>query len=389
MNKKITIQEIQEAIKEKSNNDEEIECIYSDDSAQDVIMRIRIKQESTDDFLEYMKEFEKQLVEFSLRGITNIERAELGEGNIIKYNLDGSIKPSKEWYILTSGSNLLEILNNNKVDNKRSYTNDILEFFEIFGIEATRELIFRELSTIFRDKHPNVRHIQILSDIMSYRGILMQIERHGLNKNPEVGPIAKASFEEVMNILTNSAVFAEKDNMNGVSSNIFAGQFCKSGTNSFEIMVDEDKLYEEVNDTNYLYNDKTDVKGEDIEHLIDDIYDKKEEFQNVDETDFNFGFGIENNKEFMLNDNKEFQFKIDDKEEDLEVVDNIDDIDLEDLNDEDIDNLEIDKINQNIDDLELEDIETDKIIEQKIVEKKPKKETKKKEKVEKKVKSKK
>jgi DNA-directed RNA polymerase II subunit RPB1 len=389
MNKKITIQEIQEAIKEKSNNDEEIECIYSDDSAQDVIMRIRIKQESTDDFLEYMKEFERQLVEFSLRGITNIERAELGEGNIIKYNLDGSIKPSKEWYIQTSGSNLLEILNNNKVDNKRSYTNDILEFFEIFGIEATRELIFRELSTIFRDKHPNVRHIQILSDIMSYRGILMQIERHGLNKNPEVGPIAKASFEEVMNILTNSAVFAEKDNMNGVSSNIFAGQFCKSGTNSFEIMVDEDKLYEEVNDTNYLYNDKTDVKGEDIEHLIDDIYDKKEEFQNVDETDFNFGFGIENNKEFMLNDNKEFQFKIDDKDEDLEVIDNIDDIDLEDLNDEDIDNLEIDEINKSIDNLELEDIETDKIIEQKIVEKKPKKETKKKEKVEKKVKSKK
>ena len=82
---------------------------------------------------------------------------------------------------------------------------------------------------------------------------MVSIFRHGIN-NDNIGPIAKASFEEVMNILTNSAVFAEKDNMNGVSSNIFAWQFCKSGTNSFEIMVDEDKLYEEVNDTNYLYN---------------------------------------------------------------------------------------------------------------------------------------
>ena len=40
MNKKITIQEIQEAIKENSHNDDDIECIYSDDNAQDVVMRI-------------------------------------------------------------------------------------------------------------------------------------------------------------------------------------------------------------------------------------------------------------------------------------------------------------------------------------------------------------
>ena len=83
-----------------------------------------------------MREFEKQLSEFSLRGTTNIDRAELVEANIIKYNLDGSIKPSKEWKISTEGSNLLEILSNDNVDTKRTYTNDILEFFEIFGIEA-------------------------------------------------------------------------------------------------------------------------------------------------------------------------------------------------------------------------------------------------------------
>jgi len=363
MNKNITIQEIQEAIKEKSNSDE-IECIYSDDSAQDVIMRIRIKQESTENFLEYMREFERQLTEFSLRGITNIDRAELGECNIIKYNLDGSIKPSKENYIQTIGSNLLEILSNDSVDNTRTYTNDILEFYEIFGIEATRELLFRELSKILTDA--NSRHVQMLSDVMTYRGILMQIERHGLNKNPEVGPIAKASFEEVMNILTTSAVFAEKDNMNGVSSNIFAGQFCKNGTNSFEIIVDEEKLFEEVVDDDYFHDDKSNIKPENIENIMNDMYDKKEEYQNIDDTDFDFGFGIENNNEFMLNNNKEFKLTIDEQEEDLDDIHDIDDIDLEDINTE------------NIDELELEDIDTDKIISEPIIEKKkvtkPKKE---------------
>ena len=350
MNKKITIQEIQEAIKEKSFRQDEIECIYSDDSAQDVIMRIRIKQESTDNFLANMKEFEKQLSDFPLRGISNIQRAELMEGNIIKYNLDGSIKASKEWEISTEGSNLIEILTNNKVDNTRTFTNDILEFYEIFGIEATRELIFRELSKVFGGgKKPNIRHIQMISDVMTYRGILMQIERHGLNKNPEVGPISKASFEEVMNILTNAAVFGEKDNMKGVSANIFAGQFCKSGTNSFEILVDEEKLMEEVNN-DYVMNSELNVKGENIENMMNELYTNKEEYSNVNETDFNFGFGIENKNEFMLGQSGDFKLTIDNK-----YVDNIE---------ENIDNIELDDVvnmEETIDNLELDDIATENI----------------------------
>ena len=348
MNKKITIQEIQEAIKEKSFKANEIECIYSDDSAQDVIMRIRIKLESTENFLNYMKEFEKQLTEFSLRGISNINRAELFEGNIIKYNLDGSIKASKEWKIGTEGSNLSEILTNNSVDFTRTYTNDILEFYEIFGIEATRELIFRELSKVFSGKKPNIRHIQMLSDVMTYRGILMQIERHGLNKNPEVGPLSKASFEEVMNILTNAAVFGEKDNMKGVSANIFAGQFCKNGTNSFEILVDEEKLMEKMNNGEYVL-ENVNVKPENIDNMMNELYNKKEEYVNINETDFNFGFGIESKKEFMLGSGGEFKLSIDNKSEELDEIE-----------EENIDNIELDEV-VDIDDLELDDIATENI----------------------------
>jgi hypothetical protein len=64
MNRKLTIQEIQETIKENFHNDQEIDCVYSDDSVNDVIMRIRIKQDSKGNFLEFMKDFEKQLIEF-------------------------------------------------------------------------------------------------------------------------------------------------------------------------------------------------------------------------------------------------------------------------------------------------------------------------------------
>ena len=302
MNRKITVIEIQETIKENFHNDQEIDCIYSDDSVNDVIMRIRIKQDSKGSFLDFMKDFEKQLISLPLRGIMNIKQVELTETNILKYNYDGSIQPSKEWILKTSGSNLVDILSDDAVDNTRTITNDIIEFHEIFGIEATRELLYRELFKVYAEKNPNPRHIQMLSDIMTYRGKLMQIDRHGLNKNSEIGPIAKASFEEVMNIFTKAALFAEKDNMKGVSANILAGQFCKSGTNSFEILIDEDKLLEKIDIPDYMDNQDLDVNEKDIDKVFSSVYNSYEQTQDVEDKDFTFGFGIEQTKEYELGD---------------------------------------------------------------------------------------
>jgi DNA-directed RNA polymerase beta' subunit len=298
MNKKISVQEIHETIKENFYNEHDIECIFSDDSVNDVVMRIRLKIDKNGNFLEFMKDFEKQLIELPLRGIININQVELSESNIIKYDNNGSFYATKEWILKTSGSNLLDILADDSVDINRTITNDIIEFYEIFGIEATRELIYRELSNVYSSKNPNPRHIQMLSDIMTYRGKLMQIDRHGLNKNSEIGPIAKASFEEVMNIFTKSAIFAEVDNMKGVSANIFAGQFCKAGTNCFDILIDEDKLLEKIDIPNYIEEEIVDDSN--IEETFEKVYSKYDKNDDVKDEDFNFGFGIEQNKEHLL-----------------------------------------------------------------------------------------
>lgn len=303
MNKKITIQDIQEIIKINYHNDKEIDCVYSDDSANDIIMRIQIKQDTKGVFMENIKEFEKQLVELTLRGITNIRVVEAQEGNIIKYSDDGTMIPSKEWLLKTNGTNILDVMADDAVDITRTYTNDIIEFFEIFGIEATRELIYREMYQVYASKHPNPRHIQMMADIMTYRGKLMPIDRHGLNKNPESGPIAKACFEEVMNIFTKAAVFSEKDNMKGVSANILAGQFCKSGTNAFEILIDEDKLIESSKLQEYDETEIIDINEKDVDKAFDNAYKSSNKVDDVAEEDFTFGFGMEKNKQFNIEQN--------------------------------------------------------------------------------------
>ena len=75
----------------------------------------------------------------------------------------------------------------------------------------------------------------------------------------------------------------------------------------------------------------------------------KEDYVNINETDFNFGFGIESKKEFMLGSGGEFKLSIDDKNEDLDKIE-----------EENIDNIELDEV-VDIDELELEDIDTENI----------------------------
>jgi len=311
MNRKITIQEVQETIKSNSYNDQDIECIFSDDSSSDIVMRIRLKYDGKGSFMEFMKDFEKKLIELTIRGVNNVERLILTEANIIKYNIDGSYYAAKDWILMTDGSNLLDILADDSVDVSRTLTNDILEFHEIFGIEATRNLIYKEVHKIFMESHPNPRHIQMLADTMTYRGKLMQIDRHGMNKNSEIGPIGKASFEEVMNIFTKAALFAEKDNMKGVSANIMTGQFCKAGTNTFDILVDEDKLMEAVGNEEEFISEFADEKV-DIDEVFRRTYKDRGEDDKVGESDFEFGLGMELKGQHLLNENTGLHLEIKD-----------------------------------------------------------------------------
>jgi hypothetical protein len=419
MNRKISIQEVQQTIKENSHNDEDIDCVYSDDSVNDVIMRIRIKHDGKGNFMDFMKDFEKELVELPLRGIVDIQQVESSELNIIKYNNDGSYQATKEWILKTSGSNLLDILSDDAVDMTRTITNDIIEFHEIFGIEATRELIYKELFKIYNKINP--KHVQLLADIMTYRGKLMQIDRHGLNKNSEIGPIGKASFEEVMNIFTKAAIFAEKDNMKGVSANILAGQFCKSGTNSFDILLDEDKLMQTLDfeeNSSLLLDKYINVNEKDVDKAFEQAYKGFEPTENVTDDDFNFGFGIEQKKEYLLekivtkniiienksdksidmNEDKELNSSTinnivvenhDEKEQDFNNI-SIDDVEIleknEDKDEKEFDNTEINNVaveegdnenekEVNFDEIPIQDIEENEIEDEQVIEEevKPKK----------------
>jgi hypothetical protein len=147
--------------------------------------------------------------------------------------------------------------------------------------------------TVF-DNGLNPRHVDLMVDLMTYRGGLMQIDRHGINKKDDSGPISKASFEEIMNVFVKAAVFGEKDNMKGASANMFVGQFCKSGTNAFDVLLDTDSIINsELENTysEYLDVEKDELETEDLDSFITQEFSKNKD---VTEDDFKFGIDLPN-----------------------------------------------------------------------------------------------
>ena len=179
----ITISTIQEIINEKGNSNN-ISYIFNDDNSSEIVLRININDSlSQDNNLNIIKDIENNLANMILKGIPDIKEIYKGnETNVLKFNLDGTNKTIKDSVLYTVGSNLEEVLKNDYVDTNRVYTNNINEIYEIFGVEAAREAIIIEMSSIYSDSSPNPKHIEMIGDIMTYRGKLMQIDRHGINR---------------------------------------------------------------------------------------------------------------------------------------------------------------------------------------------------------------
>ena len=66
---------------------------------------------------------------------------------------------------------------------------------------------------------------------------MISIFRHGINSD-DIGPLAKASFEETPEMFLKAARHGELDQMCGVSANIMCGQQGYYGTSSFQVMLD-------------------------------------------------------------------------------------------------------------------------------------------------------
>ena len=196
----------------------------------------------------------------SLQGVENIKRAMISKNKqtVLRQRVakDGQKVPAghsewpeyeqlpENWVIYTEGTNLRDVMGfSDEIDAKNIYSNDLFEVVSVLGIEACRAALFLELKRVieFDGSSVNYRHLAILVEIMTFRGFMMPINRHGINRTG-LKPLAQCSFEEPVDILFRAAMFAERDPMQGVSDNLIMGQLAMLGTASFGLMLDEAML---------------------------------------------------------------------------------------------------------------------------------------------------
>lgn len=101
----------------------------------------------------------------------------------------------------------------------------------MLGIEAVRKSVEKEMNAVlqFYGLYVNYRHLALLCDVMTAKGHLMAITRHGINRQ-DTGALMRCSFEETVDVLMDAASHAEVDPMRGVSENIIMGQLPRMGT---------------------------------------------------------------------------------------------------------------------------------------------------------------
>ncbi|MEK6969548.1 MAG: DNA-directed RNA polymerase subunit A'' [Nanoarchaeota archaeon] len=141
------------------------------------------------------------------------------------------VKRDEEFVILTSGSNLKDILAMPEVDTTRTTSNDIHEICSVFGIEAARQAIINEVYKVIEAQGLNIdiRHVMLVADIMCASGAIKGITRYGVVKE-KASVLARASFETPIKHLINAALEGEVDRLTSVVENVMINQPVPLGT---------------------------------------------------------------------------------------------------------------------------------------------------------------
>jgi len=314
MDKGLLMEDISIAINNWS--DSVIKCIYSDDNSKNLIARLHVDLPAdnvagvTDqsDIISKFKKIEYDLLNnVIIKGVSDITNIVMSNMNTdyIYQNGDyicknsGNVKCNKEggddqegsvmenWVLETDGVNLSEILSNDYIDFKKTFSNHIVEMQDTLGIEASRNCLLNEIREVVDDagEYVNLRHIQLLIDLMTCRGILTPINRQGINRGDN-GPLAKMSFEDTTEQIMKAGIFGSLDELNGVSANIMMGQVVPCGTGNFSIMIDEEELVKNIVESDN--EQETDNQEVNLEEYLDGDEDDDDDYCNDDNLDFSF-----------------------------------------------------------------------------------------------------
>merc|ERR1719450_1584193 len=166
--KKLTMEQISEKINAGFGDD--LNCIFNDDNAEKLILRIRIMntedkddgggEEELADKMEddmFLRCIEANMLsDMTLQGLEAISKVYMHLPDMHRDDKkrtiitdSGEYKAIAEWLLETDGTSLMRVLSERDVDPVRTISNDICEIFQVLGIEAVRKSVENEINAVF------------------------------------------------------------------------------------------------------------------------------------------------------------------------------------------------------------------------------------------------
>ena len=172
-----------------------------------------------------MNTLKGKILNTKIKGIPEIERVTI-------------VKQGDEWVIQTAGSNLQKVLDVEGVDPTRTTTNNIYEIANVLGIEAARTALIKEIMNTLEEQglEVDIRHIMLVADVMTSKGMLQQIGRHGV-AGTKTSVLARAAFEITVPTIAEAALKGEVEPLKGVTENVIVGSTVPVGTGMVDLYM--------------------------------------------------------------------------------------------------------------------------------------------------------
>jgi len=140
--------------------------------------------------------------------------------------------------ILTEGANLVAMREYAHVlDTSLLYTNDIGSILLLYGVEACRATILKEVDAVFKGHAIDVdyRHLSLIADFMTRAGGFRAFSRRGFSGEPS--SFMKMSFETTVGFLKEAVLEGGMDELKHPSARGVIGRVAKVGTGAFDVLV--------------------------------------------------------------------------------------------------------------------------------------------------------
>eukprot|EP00923_Selenidium_pygospionis_P016284 GHVN01028506.1.p1 GENE.GHVN01028506.1~~GHVN01028506.1.p1 ORF type:complete len:2000 (-),score=433.87 GHVN01028506.1:415-6282(-) len=192
--------------------------------------KLSLSPPKRDGLLFDMQSIKAALLNVVVKGLPNIKRG------VIKHEATPS---GANYSLAVEGLGLMEVMGVAGVKGTQVTSNHVMEVKKVLGIEAARGVIISEIQKCMDaySMEIDIRHIQLLGEVMCFRGDVLGISRFGIQRM-RASTLMLASFEETSEHLFEAATHQRRDPVRGVSECIIMGKHVNLGTGAFDLLYD-------------------------------------------------------------------------------------------------------------------------------------------------------